>query len=676
MANTPAAPRCAALVGPYLSGKTTLLEALLSASGTINRRGAVKDGNTVGDHSVEARTRQMSTEINVATTKYLGDPWTILDCPGAVDLIWETQNALLAADVAVIVTEPDTERALTLAPLFKFLDDHGIPHMVFINKLDVSALRVRDAVAALQSVSQRPLVLREVPTRGKDGEVTGYVDLVSERCYKYKPGQPSDLVPLPEGFWDQEGTTRSTLIEKLADYDDKLLEQLLEDVAPSKEEIYRHLANDLARDLIVPVFLGEALHEGGVRRLWKALRHETPTPAETAKRLGIEPGADTIATVVKTYHAPHTGKLSLVRVWSGQVAEGMILNGSRVSGVLRLLGAAQEKVPAAGVGEVVALARTEAIATGDVLTTGGKAPTVPRPEKPQPIFGMAIHAEKRSDDVKLSGVVQKLMEEDPTLQIDHNPDTGEFVLRGQGEVHLQIALDRMRQKYNLPVVGRRPSVAYKETIRRGTQQHARFKRQSGGHGQFADITIEVKPLPRGSGFSFTDSVVGGAIPRNYIPSVEEGIIEYCKQGPLGFPVVDIAVNLVTGQFHSVDSSDMAFKTCARMAMQEALPKCEPVLLEPIHHVEITVPNAFTSRVQRIVSQRRGQLLGYDAKPGWDGWDVVAAHMPQAELHDLIVELRSATLGVGTFTERFDHLQELTGRLAERVLAERQPHAAQ
>jgi len=548
--------------------------------------------------------------------------------------------------------------------------------MLFINKLDVSPLRVRDAVAALQSVSHRPLVLREVPTRGKDGEVTGYVDLVSERCYKYKPGQPSDLVPLPEGFWDQEGATRSNLIEKLADYDDKLLEQLLEDVVPSKEEIYRHLANNLARDLIVPVFLGAALHEGGVRRLWKAFRHETPGPAETAKRLGIEPGAGTIATVVKTYHAPHTGKLSLVRVWSGQVGEGMTLNGSRVSGVLRLLGAAQEKVPAAGVGEVIALARTEAIATGDVLTNGGNAPEVPRPEKPQPIFGMAIHAEKRSDDVKLSGVVQKLMEEDQTLQIDHDPDTGEFVLRGQGEVHLQIALDRMRQKYNLPVVGRRPSVAYKETIRRGTQQHARFKRQSGGHGQFADITIEVKPLPRGSGFAFTDSVVGGAIPRNYIPSVEEGIIEYCKQGPLGYPVVDIAVNLVTGQFHSVDSSDMAFKTCARMAMQEALPKCEPVLLEPIHHVEITVPNAFTSRVQRIVSQRRGQLLGYDAKPGWDGWDVVVAHMPQAELHDLIVELRSATLGVGTFTERFDHLQELTGRLAERVLAERQPHAAQ
>jgi elongation factor G len=652
------------------------LEALLFTSGTTNRRGAVKDGNTVGDHSAEARQRQMSTEINVANARYLGDPWTILDCPGAVDLGWEAQNALLAADVAVIVTEPDVERALTLAPLFKFLDDHDIPHMLFINKLDASPLRVRDIVAALQGVSRRPLVLREVPTRGPDGAVTGYVDLVSERCYKYKPGQASDLVPLPDGFWDQEGPTRTGLIEKLADYDDKLLEQLLEDVAPSKEEIYRHLANDLARDLIVPVFLGEAQHEAGVRRLWKALRHETPGPAETARRLGIETNGDAVATVIKTYHAPHAGKLSLVRVWSGQVSEGMSLNGNRVSGVVRLLGAAQEKIATAETGEVVALTRTEGIATGDVLTNGVKPPAVTRLERPQPIYGMAIHAEKRADDVKLSGVVQKLMEEDPTLHIEHNADTGEFVLWGQGEVHLQIALDRMRQKYNLPVVGRRPSVAYKETIRRGTEQHARFKRQSGGHGQFADITVEVKALPRGSGFAFTDSVVGGAIPRNYIPSVEEGIVDYCKHGPLGFPVVDLAVALITGQFHSVDSSDMAFKTCARMAMQEALPKCEPVLLEPIHTVEITVPNAFTSRVQRIVSQRRGQLLGYDAKPGWEGWDIVAAHLPQSELHDLIVELRSATLGVGTFTERFDHLQELTGKLAERVLAEKQPHAAQ
>jgi len=234
----------------------------------------------------------------------------------------------------------------------------------------------------------------------------------------------------------------------------------------------------------------------------------------------------------------------------------------------------------------------------------------------------------------------------------------------------------LRNRHNLAVNGRPAATPYKESIRHSAQQHSRFKRQSGGHGQFADVTIEVKALPRGSGFTFTDSVVGGAIPRNYIPAVEEGVVEALRRGPLGFPVVDVAVNLITGQFHAVDSSDQAFHTAGRQAVQEALPKCDPLLLEPIDLVEISVPNAFTARVQRLVSGRRGQILGYDAKPDWPGWDVVSAHMPQSELHDLIVELRSLTMGVGSFAHRFDHMQELMGRPAEKVLASRAAEAAQ
>ncbi len=671
-----AAPRTAALVGPYLSGKTTLLEALLFATGAINRRGTIKDGNTVGDHSPEARARQMTTEINVAHTTYLGDPWTFLDCPGSVELAYETQMALLASDVAVVVCEPETDRALTLSPLFKFLDQYSIPHMVFINKLDTSAARMRDVMAALQSISERPLVLRQVTTRDKEGNITGYVDLVSERAYQYKPGQASDLVKLPDGFWDQERQTRTSLVEKLADYDDKLLEQLLEDVQPSKEEIYKQLAKDLQRDLIVPVMLGSGAQEHGVRRLLKALRHETPEPAATAARLGLKDGTDTVAQVIKTYYPGNTGKLSLARVWRGTVTEGMSLNGVRVAGVLKVSGAKQEKLPSAGVGEVVALARLEGIATGTVLSSGATPPELPKVAVPMPVYSLAVAAEKRADDVKLSGAIQKVIEEDPTLQLKHSEDGHELVLWGQGDIHLQIALDRLRTKYSLPAKTHRPQLGYRETIRRPTSQHARFKRQSGGHGQFADIEIEVKPLPRGSGHAFTNSVVGGAIPKQYIPAVEDGVNEYLMKGPLGFPVVDVAVNLVTGQFHTVDSSDQAFKTCGRMAMQEAMPKCDPVLLEPIHHVDISVPNAFTSKVQRLISGRRGQILGYDAKEGWTGWDTVSADLPQSELHDLIMELRSITLGVGTYVERFDRLQELTGKLAEKVLATRAEQAAE
>ena len=677
MANATAAPRCVALIGPYLSGKTTLLEAMLYASGSTTRHGSVRDGNSVGDHSPEARARQMSTELNVAQASFLGDPWTILDCPGSVEMLHEAEGAVLASDVAVVVCEPEVERALTISPLLRFLDRHDIPHMIFINKLDTAgAGRVPDLMAALQSVSQRPLVLRQVPLRGPEGEITGYVDLVSERAYRYQPGQASALIPLPEGFWDTERATRAGLIEKLADFDDALLEKLLEEVEPSKEEIYGHLARDLTKAQIVPVFLGAAHGDHGVRRLWKALRHEAPSPTQTAARRGIAAEGEALAQVIKTYHMPHTGKLTLVRVWRGAVSEGMVLNGVRVAGVVRLLGAQHEKIATAQTGEVVGLTRMEEIATGTVLTPSGKADPLPRPERPQPVYGLAIATERRSDDVKLTGAIAKLIEEDPTLELEQNADTQEMVLWGQGEVHLQIALDRLRNRHNLAVNGRRAAVPYKETIRRGTQQHSRFKRQSGGHGQFADVTIEVKPVPRGTGFTFTDNVVGGAIPRNYIPAVEEGVVEALRQGPLGFPVVDAAVALLTGQFHTVDSSDQAFKTAGRQAIQEALPKCEPILLEPIDAVEISVPNAFTARVQRLVAGRRGQILGYDAKPDWPGWDVVSAYIPASELHDLIVELRSLTLGVGSFAHRFDHLQELSGKPAEKVLASRAAEAAQ
>jgi elongation factor G len=664
------------LVGPYLSGKTTLLEAMLFASGTTNRRGSVRDGNSVGDHVPEARARQMSTEINVANTKFLDDPWTILDCPGSVELMYEAQQAMLVADVVVVVCEPEVERAITVSPLLHFLAQHNIPHMLFINKLDAASARVRDVLAALQSVSDRPLVLRHVPLRGKESEVTGYVDLVSERAYKYKPGQASDLIPLPDGFWDNEADTRSGMLEKLADFDDALLEQLLEDVQPSKEDIYKHLTEDLQKSLIVPVFVGAAGQDHGVRRLWKALRHETPPPAETAARLGIEPTGEPLAQVFKTYHLPHTGKLSLVRVWRGSIAEGATLNGTRVAGVIKLLGSQHEKAAAGQMGEIVGFTRMEDVATGTTLTPSGKGKQLPQPEKPQPVYGLATHAEKRGDDVKLSSSIAKLIDEDPTLELEHNAELREMVLWGQGDVHIQIAMDRLRNRHNLAVVGHHAAVPYKETIRRGTQQHSRFKRQSGGHGQFADITVEIGSQPRGSGFVFKDSVVGGAIPRNFIPAVEEGVTEALAQGPLGFPVVDVSVNLITGQFHAVDSSDMAFKTAGRQAMQEALPKCDPILLEPIDLVEISVPNAFTARVQRLVSGRRGQILGYDGKEGWSGWDVVRAQLPRSELHDLIVELRSLTLGIGSFAHQFDHMAELTGRPAEKVIASRAAEAAQ
>ncbi|HEY0834789.1 MAG TPA: elongation factor G [Azospirillum sp.] len=662
--------RCAALVGPYLSGKTTLLESLLFATGAVSRKGSVRDGNAVGDSSAEAKARQMSVEVNLASAEYLGERWHFLDCPGSVELVHETQCALMACDVAVIVAEPSAERAVLLAPLFKYLDDNQIPHILFINKVDtLGDLRVREVVQAYQAVSSRPLVLREVPIR--EGErITGYVDLVSERAYAFNPHKPSDLVQMPDSLKDRESEARQEMLEVLADFDDGLLEQLLEDVKPDPGKVYEDFAKDLASDLIVPVFLGSAENDGGIRRLLKALRHEGPEVTATAERQMI-PENGTVAQVFKTFLAPHAGKLSFARVWRGTVADGMTLGGERVSGLYRMMGHEQQKITQAAAGEVVALGRMEKAATGEILTEKanlGRAGTWP--EVPGAVFGLAINAENRNDEVKLTGAIQKLIEEDPSLRFDQAADTGEMVIWGQGDIHLQITMDRLRSKYNVAVKGKAPQVPFKESIRKGTEHHARFKRQTGGHGQFADIQVQVAPLPRGGGFQFKDAVVGGVVPRNFIPAVENGIRDSLGVGPLGFPVVDFAVTLIGGQYHAVDSSEMAFKTVARQAMQEALPKCEPVLLEPILSVSIAVPSEFTPKVQRLVSGRRGQILGFDVRPGWQGWDEVKAYMPQAEIHDLIVELRSLSLGVGTFTHSFERLQELTGKMADKAVEQR------
>ena len=672
----PSAPRCAALVGPYLSGKTTLLESILFHTGAVNRKGTIKEGNTTGDTSPEARARQMSTEPNVASTQYLDEQWTFIDCPGSVELIQDAYNALTVVDAAVIVCEPDVTKALTVSPLLRFLDDRDIPHMIFINKMDHPVASAKETLEALQAVSERPLVLREIPLR--DGEtVTGHVDLVSERAFKWNPGKPSELIELPDSIKDRQFEARTELLESLADFDDKLMEDLLEDVVPATGDVYGHLAKTLQEDQIVPVFFGSAEHDNGVRRLLKALRHEAPEPSQTAERLGLDAAAsDPTARVFKTFHAGHTGKLSMARVWAGEIADGMTLNGSRLSGLHRLLGQKQDKLAKAGAGEVVALGRMDDVATGDTVSASGKAQSEGWPEPLKPLFSLAIHAENRADEVKLSGALSKIVEEDSSLSVESSQDTGEFLLWGQGEMHLLIAIDRLRNRNNLTVKSQRPQVPYKETIRKPVSQHARHKKQSGGHGQFGDVHVDIKPLPRGSGFQFAQTISGGVVPRQYFSSIEGGIKDYLVRGPLGFPVVDISVTLTDGQFHAVDSSDMAFKAAAQLAMREGMPKCNPVLLEPIFQVDIALPNEFTSKIQRLVSGRRGQIVGFDAKPGWKGWDEVSVRLPQSEMHDLIVELRSMTLGVGTFQWKLDNLQDLTGRDADKVVADRAEALAQ
>jgi elongation factor G len=511
-------------------------------------------------------------------------------------------------------------------------------------------------------------MLREVPIVTGEA-ITGHVDLVSERAFKWHENEASEPIELPGDVKPLEQAEREKLLESLADFDDTLLEKLLEDQVPSRDEIYRYLTESLQKGEIVSVFFGSAERDNGITRLLKALRHEAPDVSGVVGRLGVKaPKGEPLAQVFKSIHAPQIGKLSFVRVLAGEIKDSEPLNGARVSGILSSFGQKHDKQSRAAAGDTVSLGRMDEIATGMLLSAAGAVGAAHWPSPLKPVFSLSIHAEDRSDEVKLSGALGKIVDEDPSLSYSHNPDTGELLMWGQGEMHLLIALDRLKNRYKLAVRSTRPHVAYKETIRKPVSQHGRHKKQSGGHGQFGDVHLDIKPLPRGTGFNFNDSISGGVVPKQYIPAVESGVKDYMAHGPLGFPVVDIAVTLTDGQYHSVDSSEMAFKQAAQLAMREGMPKCNPILLEPIYQVRISVPSEFTSKVQRLVSARRGQILGFDAKAGWKGWDEVVVQLPQSEMHDLIIDLRSQTLGVGTYDWSFDHLQEFSGKDADRIVA--------
>ncbi len=671
----PKGPRCIALVGPFQSGKTTLLEAILARTGAVQRQGTVDAGTTVGDASKEARHHKMSVEATFATTTFMGDSYTFIDCPGSIEFIHDMRSVLPAVDAAVVVCEADEKKVPQLQLILRELEDQNIPHFLFLNKIDKADKRVRETLKLLQPASRVPLLLRQIPIWHGD-IIAGFVDLALERAFVYKEHAPSEIVDLKGEELDRKKEARFTMLETLADHDDQLMEQLLEDIEPPRDKVFDDLAKELRDRIVCPVLLGVATRSNGILRLLKALRHEAPGVAETAGRLGVKAGNDAAALVLKTFHTTHGGKMSVTRMLAGQAGDGTTFNtpageGGRVSGVFKLMGQHFEKRGQATAGETVAFGKLDHAKTGDTLSTAKQAPASLAEVKPYaPVLAVAVQAKERKDDVKLGVAFSKLTEEDPSLSVVHNAENHEVVIWGQGEMHLRVAAERLGDRYAVPVATRPPAVGYRETIRKPISIRGRHKKQSGGHGQFGDVVLEIKPLPRGSGFKFEDKITGGVVPRNYIPAVEEGVIDALKHGPLGFPVVDLTVALVDGSYHTVDSSDMAFRTAGRIGIVEGLPQCQPVLLEPIHLVEIVCPTDATAKMNAILSGRRGHILGFDTREGWSGWDLVRAQMAEAEIGDLIIEVRSATAGVGSFTFKFDHMAELTGRTADQIIAAR------
>jgi elongation factor G len=606
----------------------------------------------------------------------MGDSYTFLDCPGSIEFIHDMRAALPAVDAAVVVCELDEKKIAQLQLILRELEDQDIPRFLFVNKIDKADASVQDALALLQPVSRCKLLVRQLPTFNDQNIVNGFVDLALERAFVYKEHAPSEVIELKGNDLDREKTARFNMLETLADHDDELMTQLLEDIQPPRDKVFDDLSKELREGQVCPVLMGAAAKTNGVLRLLKALRHESPGVAATAKRLGVKDGSDAVAVVLKTFHTTHGGKMSVARMLSGQAGDGTTFNtperdAGRVSGVFKQLGQHTEKRGPAQAGETVAFGKLDHAQTGDTLSTGKQAHASVIDVKPYPpVLANAVSAKDRKDDVKLGAAFTKLTEEDPSISIVHNSDIHEVVMWGQGEMHLRVAAERLGDRYGVPISTRRPTVGYKETIKKPIQQRGRHKKQSGGHGQFGDVVLDIKPLPRDAGFKFEDEIVGGVVPRNYIPSVEEGVINALKHGPLGFQVVDISVALVDGSYHTVDSSDMAFQTAGRIAIADGLPQCQPVLLEPIFLVEIVCPTDATAKMNAILSGRRGQILGFDTREGWDGWDVVRAKMPESEIGDLIIEVRSATAGVGSFSFKFDHMAELTGRTADQIVAAR------
>ncbi|MTI45579.1 translation elongation factor 2 (EF-2/EF-G) [Roseibium hamelinense] len=662
--------RCIALVGPFGSGKTSLLEAILARTGAVARQGSVGDGNTVGDASPEARNHAMSVEMNLAEVEYLGDTYSFIDCPGSVEFLGDMEGALDGVDLAVIVAEDDERKVPALQLILKSLEARAIPRVLFLNKIDKSTRALRDVLPMLQPASEVPFVLRQIPI-WENGRATGFIDLALERAHVYHEREASTRIDMSDQDRAREHEARFSMLETLADHDDALMEALLDDIAPESDVVFADLVSELRQGLICPVFFGSAEHGNGVGRLLKALRHETPEASVTRARLEAAGGG--AVQVLKTLHTLHGGKLSIARIFGDPVADGDSLlraDGSavKVSGLFSVFGQQASKRVTAEAGDLVGLGKLEGVATGEALRqTFSEAPASGCKVSMPPVLAVAVSANQRKDEVRLSAALAKLVEEDPSLEVEQNQTTGQTILRGQGEMHLRVARERLAGKYGLDLHVAPPEVPYAESIRARTTVRGRHKKQSGGHGQFGDAVLEISPLPRGEGVHFSDRITGGVVPKQYIPSVRDGVLEALQCGPLGFPVVDVAACLTDGSYHSVDSSDQAFKMAGILAIREGLPECKPVLLEPIRKVSVFCPSDATARINAIVSARRGQILGFDARPGWNGWDEVLALMPESELGDLIVELRSATAGVAIFTSVFDHMAELTGKPAEAAL---------
>ncbi len=635
--------RLITVMGPSQAGKTELVKRLAHLDG----------------HAPKV---EPAGHLSLSRFNFLGEPWCAIDMAGGPEYARMVGGALLASDAAVLCVAPDPDEAVLAAPYLRAIEASGTPCLIFINRMDAPKGRVRDIVSALQAYTSHAVVLRQIPIR-EGGQVVGAVDLISERAWRYREGLPSVLVEMPSGESAREKEARSALLEHMSEYDDQLLEELIEDHEPVKGVLYEIARRETQESVILPCFLGAAAHANGVMRLMKALRHEAPEVGALRTRLG----GKAIAVGFHAQNRKHLGKCTFIRALSDGVAQGAALGGGTVGGLSELGGKSGHDHLAAG--DVAISVKSDHLnaATVFTATTATAAPDWARGAPPA--LARLFTPRHEKDDVRLSAALTKLAETDPALSLGQDEMTGHAVVRLQGPMHLRAALAQLSEGFGVEVEAHLTAPRYCETISAKVEEAYRHRKQSGGAGQFADVVMTVAPMPRGEGFRFSEVVKGGAVPRNYIPSVEEGARDALAKGPLGFPVIDLSVMLSDGKYHAVDSSDFAFRTAGRQGVKEALAKAGPVLLQPVDRVEVHIPSIYSGAMVSLISTLKGQVLGFDRDPACRGWDIFRALLPASSEEELAAGLGAATQGTAWYEPTFDHYEELYGREAERISKE-------
>ena len=671
--------RNVALVGHGGAGKTSLAEALLFAAGAISRKGRVEDGTTTCDFDPEEVKRRISLSVSLAPFEWHGHKINLLDCPGYADFTTDATAALRVADLAVFVVSAVDGVEVQTELMWKAAAELDLPRLVFVNKLDRERSSFERTLEQLQAVFGAGIAPLELPI-GEEAEFRGVADLLSDTAITYASGTPT-TGPIPEDMAPQEHSIHDALVEGIVVADDELMERYLEGDTPSYEELEKTLAGGVASASVFPVLCGSATKDVAIDRLATFICEIGPSPTtrppavvsagDASAEIAPDPSGQPLAWVFKTLADPYVGKISLFKVLSGSVRPDAVLtnprthNDEKLHALFTLRGKEQEQVSEVPAGDIAAVAKLGEVNTGDTLAPKGTPVVVPPPPAPTQVLSVAIRPRSKGDEDKLMTALHRLQEEDPALAVSRNDETHQTLLAGMGETHLAIATERLLRKFGVEVATEDVIVAYRETITATAEAEGKYKKQTGGHGQFGVAFLRVEPLTRGEGFHFADEIVGGAIPRQFIPAVEKGIQETMTSGGVfGYPVVDVKATCYDGKFHPVDSSEMSFKMAGSLGFKEAMAKAGPVLLEPISLLEVTVPASLQGEVMGDLNARRGRVQGTET--GSQGESVVTAMVPTSELIRYAIDLRSLTGGRGRFHTRHDHYDLLPQQLWDKV----------